>query len=278
MRRPANKPGMTGVQRFGSFPGDLWRRASLARHRLLVLDYDGTLAPLKAVRHEARPLVGIRGLLEKIAGAGRTEVAVLSGRPLVELERFMAMPELHYVGEHGWEIHRAGGAPMLHEITEDVAEALSNAEEEAAAAGLAAHLERKRTALVLHTRGLGVRAAEELEFEGRGLWEPATSRGKLALREISGGLELRARPWHKGTAVRELMAGCPPNTFPVCVGDDETDEDAFHEVSCAGFAIKVGHGGPSFASTRLESCVDVRSFLARWLLELEAAPFRRWEP
>lgn len=268
--RSADRNLTAGRQR-GWLPATLWRRAASASHRLLVLDYDGTLAPFNSVREEARPLTGIPGLLGQIASGGRTEVAVVSGRPIMEIERLMAVPLIHYVGEHGWETQRVGQAPARHELPEDVTEALRSAEETAAFAGLATCLERKRTALVLHTRGLAARVAEHRERECQGLWEPATARARLLLRKTEGGLELRAAARNKGTAVRELMAACPSGTLPVYVGDDETDEDAFREVLHDGFGIRVGLAErPSFATGRLATCSAVRRFLERWLLEIEA--------
>ncbi len=241
-----------------------------------MLDYDGTLAPFDAARQEARPLSGIPGLLAEIVGRGRTEVAVVSGRLITEIERLMAVAQLHLVGEHGWETRRAGQALIRHALPEDVAEALRSAEGTAASARLAARLERKRTAVVLHTRGLAAQVADRLEQECRGLWEPVTSRPGVLLTKTEGGLELRAAARNKGTAVRELMAACPTRTLPVYLGDDVTDEDAFREVLRDGFGIRVGpRERPSLASGRLPSCSAVFGFLERWLLEIEALPHRR---
>ena len=53
------------------------RRAS---ESLLLLDYDGTLAPFHEQREQAFPYPGIAALVQQIAHTGRTRVQVVSGR------------------------------------------------------------------------------------------------------------------------------------------------------------------------------------------------------
>lgn len=244
-----------------------WEQVAFSPHRLLILDYDGTLAPFSIVREGAFPLPGIPRLIKRITATGRTEVAVVSGRPIIELEALLPVPNIHLIGEHGWESRRAGHTTILHPLPKGVSMDLALAEEMARSAGLSTRLERKRTAVVLHTRGLPVGDSEPTRF---GPWEDAAFRMGLLLRRTDGGLELRAGGRNKGTAVRELVAACPTGTLPVYLGDDETDEDAFREVLRGGFGIRVGPSErASFASGRLPSCPAVRHFLARWYMEVE---------
>jgi trehalose-6-phosphatase len=43
-----------------------WQRLSLTLEKVLLLDYDGTLAPFKIKREEAVPYDGVREILDKI--------------------------------------------------------------------------------------------------------------------------------------------------------------------------------------------------------------------
>ncbi len=77
---------------------------------------------------------------------------------------------------------------------------------------------------------------------------------------ISGVTSVRAalHPVHRRPIV---SAG----TFPVCVGDDLTDEDAFAVVASRGLGIRVGRARRrSNAVARLPSCAAVAAFLAGW--------------
>ncbi len=73
---------------------------------LLILDYDGTLAPFRVNRDEAVPYEGVRDALVAIAGSPRTRVVVVTGRALSEIVRLLdvePVPEIW--ASHGWE-HR----------------------------------------------------------------------------------------------------------------------------------------------------------------------------
>jgi trehalose 6-phosphate phosphatase len=254
-------------------PAALWSRAAAVPHRLLLLDYDGTLAPFRVRRDEARPLPGIARLVGRIAARGGTTVAVISGRPLAQLIGLVGLLPVVLVGEHGWESRLPDGRIERHALPDAIAARLEQAAGEAVAADLGGRVETKRGALVLHTRGLAATQAEEVVREGRRVWEPAAGYGGLRLDVIDGGLELRARSRDKGTAVRDLVAAAPAGALVVYLGDDVTDEDAFREAGRGGgFGIRVGtEDRRSLASGRLPSVEAVETFLERWL-EIVPAP------
>ena len=89
---------------------DFWERARHASHRLLALDYDGTLAPFRIRREEAVPLPGVMEALTGIRNRGDTTLAILSGRPARDVLGFIGR-SLHVaiIGSHGWEILHSDG-------------------------------------------------------------------------------------------------------------------------------------------------------------------------
>ena len=247
-------------------PEALWQRVAGASSRLLMLDYDGTLAPFEERRDEARPLPGAIELLERVSAGAGTIVAVISGRHLDELERRLGRLPIQIVGEHGWEARRPDGRRVTHEPPEGCRAALERAAQAAAARGWARRLERKRTAVAVHTRGLPASEAEEMEETCRRLWEPEARGGVLRLRGMNGGVEIGAAGRDKATAVRDLVRELPAGAPAVYVGDDETDEDAFRELRGSGFGVRVGHSGrPTLASGEIPSPGAVLLFLDRWL-------------
>jgi trehalose-phosphatase len=256
---PATEAPLAGV------PAELWRAATAAVHRLLILDYDGTLAPLRADRDAAAPLPGVVPLIERIAGDARTTVAIVTGRPLVDLDRLIAVARAHAVGEHGWERRAPGGPIDRHPLPEGCGPALAAAAGVAASRGWGDLLERKRAALMLHTRGLPAAQARAVADACRAAWAALAARVPLRLRPVDGGLELRAVGRDKGTAVRDLRAACPPGTVAVYIGDDDTDEDGFRALAGGGFGLRVARDDrPTAAQGRLRSCAEVRAFLERW--------------
>ena len=72
--------------------------------------------------------------------------------------------------------------------------------------------------------------------------------------------------WHKGRAVRWLLRELGlegPETCPIYVGDDVTDEDAFESLAGIGIGIVVRDGGrPTAADYAVDDVEGVRRFLA----------------
>lgn len=261
------------VSALDGIPRALWDAVRAAPHRLLMLDYDGTLAPFRVVRSEAEPPPGTLRMLHRLARSAGTTVAIVSGRPAREVEDLIGPLDVTIVGEHGWERRDPGGARSEDQPPEPVVQALARAARAAKARGWGGRLERKRASMVLHTRGLPEDAARRTVGEGEAMWADAARVPGLRLTPIHAGLELRASGRDKGTAARELIRRSPPGTLAIYVGDDATDEDAFAVVREAGLGIRIGADDrPSLAGARL-AAEDVPAFLARWLevVEGEAA-------
>jgi trehalose 6-phosphate phosphatase len=244
-------------------PG-VWNRILASPRRLLLLDYDGTLAPFQVDRERALPSPRVRDALRAVAMAGEP-VVVISGRPVAQLLKVLHGIPLHLIGEHGWEELTATGGSRVYELPHTTEVRLGLAHRAALACGWQQHLERKRTAIVLHTRALPREQAGEIEQNARDLWARFFERDGLRLDEVDGGLELRATHRGKGTVAWETLQSEPHGTLPVYVGDDATDEEAFRTLRPLGVTIRVGRPHlPSAAEWRLASVDDVASFLEHW--------------
>jgi trehalose-phosphatase len=251
-------------------PSWTWRRVQAAPHRLLMCDYDGSLAPLRTERSEAAADPGTLRLLHAIALGRRTSIAIVSGRPVRELAPLLDAVPAWLVGEHGWEIRHPDGNDVLFDPGEEARSALMSAAGAAEARGWSRKLERKRTALVLHTRGMPADEAVELEHACARLWRTWRFSAGLRLTSCDGGIELKASGRDKGTAVLELLRSSPAGTYPVYLGDDETDEDAFRALRGEGLGIRIGPGRAfSLARGHIESQEGVAPFLEAWLLHVE---------
>jgi trehalose-phosphatase len=261
MSAPASFPDV-----LAGIPERLWTRLASTDHRLLLLDYDGTIAPIRVHYEEAPPLPGIVPLLEGLVSSERTSVIVISGRPIADLERLLGPLPVTLVGEHGWETRRPDGLVFREPLPVDAGAALERAIAAATGAGLGARLERKRCSVVLHTRDLAAPQARETESACGRLWEIEEGHGGLRLDRTGGGLELRAAGRTKGSATRDRIAASWPGSLVVYLGDEASDEEAFAVVEPEGLAIRVGPAErPSRATSRLPSVDAVAVFLSTWL-------------
>ena len=89
-----------------------WQRLAAAERRLLLLDFDGTLAPFEVDRARARAVPGALEAMRAIVERGIATIGLVSGRPLDELEALTGRLPLPMVGEHGWEEQTPDGDRM----------------------------------------------------------------------------------------------------------------------------------------------------------------------
>jgi trehalose 6-phosphate phosphatase len=192
-------------------------RADPARTALL-LDFDGTLAPIVDDPEAARALPGAPEVLAELARRyGR--VAVVSGRPVAFLVAQLP-PELDLVGLYGLERRIAG------ELLEDPVAAAWRAtvdevvEDARRTAGEGIEVEHKGLSLTLHVR----RSPERAEVARR--WaDEAAARTGLHARRAKMSVELHPPvEVDKGTVVAELVGDLLAAGF---VGDDVGDLPAF---------------------------------------------------
>lgn len=251
-------------------PALLWRFVLRARHRLLLMDYDGTLAPFVEARHDALMPARTREVLQRISGSGRTELVIVTGRPLGELQELVDGVSATLVGEDGWEQQLPSGELLQRPLEPSIRASLEKAARVVEVWGHGGRLERKRSGLVLHTRSLDPVAAQALEERCIASWSGLMGT-QLVIARIDGGVELRARGRNKGTVVLSQLSHSPADTLGVFVGDDLCDEDAFEVVRDQGFGIRVGDPEvPSLAQGRLGSVSDVSAFLEEWLRVTES--------
>ena len=239
---------------------------------LLALDYDGTLAPFRVERDEARPPAELRALLQRLAASPATRFVIVSGRPVVDLERLVdvdPLPELF--GVHGWEHRLADGSRADPQLPAEVERALLAEWSQLEAGGDAAHIERKSAGLALHLRGRHAAMAAQLQARIGARWQLLGERHGLELRSFDGGLELRHPGRSKGDVMRELLATVPAGTAVAYLGDDETDEDAFRALEVRGLGVLVTAAPRPTAATEVIVHAQVAAFLEGWLARAEAA-------
>ncbi|MGH8999006.1 MAG: trehalose-phosphatase [Acidimicrobiia bacterium] len=200
--------------------------APLAEHprrSAVVVDFDGTLAPVVDDPTRARALPASEQVLARLA-ASLGRVAVVSGRPVSFLRDALRIDGLILAGQYGVE-RLQGDVVVTDPRAQASAEAVETVAREAETALPGLLVERKNgIAVTLHWRtapeleadamALGVRLAERYGLAG----QP----GRLAL-ELRPPLDL-----DKGTVVRELARGCHA---ALMAGDDLGDLAAFSSIS-----------------------------------------------
>ena len=181
----------------------------------LLLDVDGTLAPIVARPELAAVPASARAELERLAGRYLL-VACISGRAGQEARRLVGVEGVVYVGNHGLE---------LDPRAEELAAAIAGFRD---AVGLP--VEDKRLSLSYHYR----EAPDETS--ARAMLEGVADRARRAGLDARWGRKvLEIRPpirADKGTAVRALLERSGAR-LGLYAGDDTTDLDAFAGLAAA---------------------------------------------
>ncbi len=259
--------------------------------RLLMLDFDGTLSPLTPARERAIPYAGVSTRLTNLLDQSSTRVVVISGRSASEAHGLLGShPALEVWGVHGLEHRLPSGRVERAPVRAEAAEALAAAVRWAQARGFGDQVEEKYGAVALHWRALSSEQAAIVRISASDAWSSLAEQAGSELKAFDGGLELRAPGPNKGDVVRRVMTeslgadggltsmtggGKDGASLAVAyLGDDLTDEDAFHSLRVGGYvspglltlAVLVRpEWRPTKAQLWLRPPMELLSFLDRWV-------------
>lgn len=233
---------------------------------LLMLDFDGTLAPIRPRPEMAKLSANTLNLLDRLGRSPDIIMAIISGRKLVELKKLVPIPGIYYAGCHGLEISGPGikfthprakaAMPDLRALLKDLKKLKSKIP--------GVLIEDKGLSVAIHFRNA---AQENISILKERIAGRATKYPRLLCQ--SGRKVYDFRPdvgWDKGEAVKLLVKKLyHKRPFPVYIGDDTTDEDAFRALRGIGLTILVENPerGRSRTSAvyRLASPAKVLTFL-----------------
>lgn len=225
-------------------PGDRWA---------LFLDLDGTLLDLAPRPDLVSVPPGLIDLLERLAMALEGAIAVVSGRPLREVDAILRPWTFAGAGEHGAFCRLPSGEVASLQPPPPPAAWRARVDRFGVEhPGIV--VEQKASAIAVHYR-----AAPDLEPELLNLLRSmvGADNAEFCLSPAHRCWEIRPRGIHKGTAVRRLMRERPfAGRLPVFVGDDVTDEDGMRAAEAlGGIGIDVRQRFPAGAA-------GVRAWLA----------------
>ena len=234
---------------------------------MLLLDYDGTLAPFRAARDHAFPYPGAPYLVSRISSLG-TRVALISGRRAEEVAALSGIrPQPEIWGSHGLERITAAGTYSVAALGPHHLSGLHEASLWLSQEGLTGSAEFKPGSVAAHWRGLA--AAETVEMRRKILhrWLKVAEEYQLELLDFDGGIEIRVPGHDKGQAVETILHETEGPASIAYLGDDQTDEDAFQALKGKGLAVLVrDRVRETSADVWLKPPDELIEFLENWLL------------
>ncbi len=236
----------------------------------LLLDFDGTLAPIADQPEQVELPERTRILLERLVAAPRTMVAVVSGRSLDDLRRRIGIDGLVYIGNHGLQIAGPTWTWSLEHAQRSrdaIASCVARLQDRLHGVP-GAWVEDKGVTASVHYRQTPYPRVEEVR---RAVFEEVAQMPGRTVAVHQGKKVLEIRPavaWDKGAAARWVLTRSFGDRWRaegtvVYIGDDRTDEDAFLDLADAAITVKVGPTlYPTAARDTVRDIEEVYAFLA----------------
>lgn len=229
--------GIVVVQTIGSDPVmDDFSKLDLNTIALL-LDVDGTIVDIGPSPTEVQVSRALLESLKRLSELTGGAVALVSGRPIADLDRLFAPLHLAAVGGHGAEMRVRDNEifywtkPLPPNLRQRLADAQN--------IGPGIIVEDKGYSLALHYRKAPQQAEQLRRHVAASQTAFATEPTELLLGKAM--FEVKRPGINKGESIRKLMAHPPfAGRVPVFIGDDVTDESVFEvlpEIGGKGFSV-----------------------------------------
>ncbi len=232
---------------------------------ILLLDYDGTLVPIKKTPSQAVLPKATLDLLRHLNKKSNVKLVVVTGRAHSDIKNLLPLRKILIVSNHGFQIsgeeikwlhpELIKDIPYLKDIYKSLKKELKNI------SGIM--VEDKKLTLTIHFRSVENRSISVIRKTTDKIMQKYPSKFILT----KGKKIFEVRPninWNKGKAVQKILEMIlnqknKPNI--IYIGDDKTDEDAFRILSNNAITIRVGRSKVSFAKFYVNNTHDVKVFL-----------------
>ena len=231
-----------------------------AQHRLLLLDYDGTLVSFADAPRKAKPDEKLFTLLEKLTSDERNQVVIISGRKKDTLESWFDLSRLILVAEHGaWLKKVPDDWQTIEPLSNQWKEQIRPLMEHYVDWTPGSFLEEKDFSLVWHYRKADPNLADVRTKELENALLDLIANLNLGVLRGNKIVEVKNVSINKGR-IASLLLNDYPSDFILAIGDDYTDEDIFSVLPEAAHTIKMGIGS-THAHYSIQSPGDVRQLL-----------------
>lgn len=212
------------------------------KKRLLLLDYDGSLVPLRNDYRAASPPKTLVQLLTKLAKDPRNEVVIVSGRSSDDLGTWFGKLPISLVSEHGFSTKKATAKKWRANgrVDDTWKEIILPVLEKYSAQAPQSKVEVKTHSLVWHYRSTPPYYAQKYMVIIKRVLRPFLKMHGLEIQKGNKVLEIKKTHVNKGNGAQEWLD--KKYGFVFAVGDDATDEELFAVLPDTAYGIKVGRG------------------------------------
>ena len=227
----------------------------------LFLDFDGSIVELAAAPDRVQVGPKLPLLLVALSSALGGALAIVSGRPLAQIDDYLAPHKFPVAGLHGIERRSADGSVVVVRSRDAHLDRIGATLQDFAERHPGVLVEDKGRAIALHFR-----QAAHLHEQCRRAVVTALDGAGPNLQVLAGRMVFEVKPVgvDKGSAIDAFLAELPfAGRLPVFCGDDVTDEAGFTVVNKkGGISIRVGDAATTVAHRQTASVEELVAWLA----------------
>ena len=200
----------------------------------LFLDYDGTLSHFTKNPEVAKPVKGVKKVIEKISNFNFVNITIISGRSLQVLTNMIKLDNIYYAGLHGLEMQNQQPLKLNRQKIKKYKELIKNNYSQAIKNDQV-YIEDKKFVLSIHHRDNFKNVNKLKKF-----LDNLIDDNKYEVMVGRKILEIKPKNWNKGKTVKMLRNSFFKNQkpFEIYIGDDTTDEDAFSVINGISIYVK----------------------------------------
>jgi trehalose-phosphatase len=235
------------------------RRIRGNKRLVVFLDFDGTLVRIAPMPDGVRLEDETRDVLRKLAAHPKVTLAVISGRQRAELQRYIGVRNVKYMGLYGWESNGNERLPfpvrlaLARTLVELLGELPSYP---------GVWIEPKRSSFSVHLKTASGETQRQVRQQVKRRVRPL----RETLQVMANLRDVEVAPLsigNKGEAVRKFLDEPEMRgALPIYFGDDFSDEPGF-DAAREGISILVGKRRTTRASFSLRGPAEVTAALSR---------------
>ena len=215
-----------------------------AQSRLIMLDYDGTLAPFATLPQTAVPSSDLIEILERLVQRKHSIIALISGRSRADLERWFAgIPNLWIAAEHGavlWSPLACNWEQPHHAASNEWKKHVYPILDHFVDRTPGSFIEEKEFSLVWHYRMADPEFGDWLANDLVANLDHMLAESPVKAVKGQKTVEVKSLWANKGQVYSRLLHPDAVPDFIMAAGDDVTDEDLFAQLPESAWTIHVG--------------------------------------
>ncbi len=241
----------------------------------LFLDFDGTLVNFKTDPQKVKINGKVQKIIQYFQDNKKFEVVLITGRKLKDIKEKVNIKKINFAAVHGLHLQFQDGTEKIIKKAIRIETQLNEIKKEAEklfSDKNGVFLEDKKFTVAFHYRAVSKQKRSQLKNKFLSLVEKYNF-GNIETIEGDNVIEVRPTKWNKGDAVKVYLKR-KSNTnsiFPIYIGDDTTDEDAFQYLNQKGLTIYVKNDSnlKTNASYWIKNPEDVIRFLSMIIKEIQ---------